>query len=542
MIPGLNKRALNFYDLMLYVALVRKHLRLMVLLICMCLLFGVVFYVYSRSVSIPGALCRSSCWATPMDSDAVYHDGNLSSVLTELKSPDVIERTAARFGVKAGHTEIDLRYLRALKIEPNGGGNLEVEVWSYVPAWPANWTEVMVEEFMKLRVERREKYRETVMKTYGEDLNQISAKIDSNQESNNSFQDDAKFTQASIDVTRLRDLPLQLAKSKQRLDQLDDVRKRLDAAGIDTIARLSLIASTDTDSPVRIGEAVSVPVSNGAGGPGPASGAGAGMESVATNSVVVPGLVAETLEWQGLEKQEREILKEKAQLSLTYLPGNQKMLAVDKELDQVERSLKIDYDVARMRFDFVCESLRDQYADLQKKLPEYEAANRKYTKIQQNQQLHEAGQLKWNTLYGDAAKLISELEFTADKEKVNLRYDHMIELRDSQISPSKITVGLIAFLAGLLMAFGVPFLIEYLDYTLTNIEEVEATFQMRGLGIIPQVTFDHGQPVLLDLSADGDERNLVENFRVVRTNLLAMGTLEQVPSGHHDHQLHAQGG
>lgn len=58
MIPGINKRVLNFYDLMLYVALVRKYLRLMVLLVCMCLLCGLVVYIYSRPVYYSRSLIR----------------------------------------------------------------------------------------------------------------------------------------------------------------------------------------------------------------------------------------------------------------------------------------------------------------------------------------------------------------------------------------------------------------------------------------------------------------------------------------------------
>jgi len=72
-------------------------------------------------------------------------------------------------------------------------------------------------------------------------------------------------------------------------------------------------------------------------------------------------------------------------------------------------------------------------------------------------------------------------------------------------------------------------------------EEVEATFQMRGLGIVPQLTGGAGAPMLLGVGDDTGDRNLVENFRVVRTNLLAMGTSAR-PSCHDDHQRHAQGG
>jgi capsular exopolysaccharide synthesis family protein len=524
MIPGLNKRVLNFYDLMLYVALIRKHLRLMVLLVCMCLLVGLAVYVYSRPVYYSHSTVEVDSLGLPLDTDKVYHDGNLNSIISELKGPEVTARTAARLGVTASPGEIQTQYIRTIRILPNSAGNLEVEVWSYVPSWPARWSEIMVDEFMKLRAEQREKYRDTVMKAYGEEMNNLDQKIDSDQDSKFSFQDQSKFTEATIDVARLHDLPARLAQVKQRIDQLEGIRQRLDTPGIDTIDRLSIIASADSESPVQIGETVtSVPVSGSDSGADPEK----SLDSVTTDSVVVPGLVAETMEWQQLDKRQRVLLAESADLSRVYLPGNQKMVAVTRELAQVRQSLELDYEVARSRFDIICRSLQEHYTELQRSLPEYEEANRAYAKIQQDAALHEAGQLGWNSLYSDAAKTISQLEYTADKEKVKLRYDHMVEIKDTPVAPNKLKLALLALFAGLVMAFAVPFLIEYLDYTLSNLEDVEATFQMRGLGIIPQVSHESDHPVLLNLSADGDERNLVENFRVVRTNLIAMGTLSK---------------
>lgn len=528
MIPGLNKRVLNFHDLMLYVALVRKHLRLMVLLVCMCLLAGLVVYVYSRPVYYSRSVIQVDSLGLPLDTDKVYHDGNLGSIIASLKGPEVVERTAARLGVRAGHGEIEEKYLRNLKIGTDSVGNLDVEVWSYIPGWPAEWCQTMTEEFMKLRSEQREKYRETVMKTYGEELTHLNAKIDDDQDSKFSYADQTQFTEATIDVARLRNLPNQIAQVKQRIDQLDGIRRRLDDPSIDTVDRLSIIASADAESSVRLGETASAPA---AGGATNIASATTGVEQtddpITADSVIVPGLLAETMEWQRLEKRQRELLKELADLSRIYLPGNQKMVAARKDLDEVQRSLDLDYEVARDRFDIISRSLQDHYVELQKKLPEYEEVNRKYEKIQENSQLHEAGQLGWQDMYGDAAKTMSQLEYTTDKEKVNLRYDHMVELKENPVAPNKFKLALLSLIAGMILAFVVPFLIEYLDYTLSNLEEVEATFQMRGLGIIPQMTHETDQPVLLDVTSDGDERNLVENFRVVRTNLLAMGTISK---------------
>jgi capsular exopolysaccharide synthesis family protein len=175
----------------------------------------------------------------------------------------------------------------------------------------------------------------------------------------------------------------------------------------------------------------------------------------------------------------------------------------------------------------VYRNLETHYTDLEKKLPEFEEAKRKLAEIQQNAELNQAGQLGWTNMYGDAAKTMSELAYTADKEKVNLRYGHMVDLKDTPVAPNKFKLAILSMLAGLCVAFVIPFLIEYLDYTVSNLEQVETTFQMRGLGIIPQISHDAKTPVLLDLFAEVGNRNLIENFRIVRTNLLAMGGISK---------------
>jgi len=522
MIPGINKRVLNFYDLMLYVALVRKHARLMVLLVCMSMLAGMTVFVYSKQVFYSKSTIHVDSLSLPLDTDSVYHDGNIASVVAELKGRDVVQRTAARLGVNAEYSDIMNKYIRDLRITPNTAGGLDVEFWSYIRSWPAQWPQAMAEEFMKLRAERREQYRDQIMKSYGDELSQLNQKIDDNQDNKFAYQDQMRFTQASIDVSRLGKLPEQLAQIKQHIDNLDSLRKRLDDPSLDVVSKLSLIASTDADTPVYVGQTVSTPAPDLSGS---TSDQASTDPTLAQGPVVVPGLVVETVEWRRLEAQQRELLKQQAALSLIYLPGSQKMAAIQRSLDEVQRNLDDDLDIARSRFDLAYRGLQDQYAELQKQLPEYEAANRNYARIQQEAQLHDAGQLSWASMYTETAKTISQIEYTQDKERVNIAFERMIDAKDIPVSPNEITLFLFSFLAGLIMAFLIPFLIEYLDYTLSNLEEVEATFQMRGLGIIPQLPYQSDQPLLLDVPSDGDERNLIENFRVVRTNLLAMGTL-----------------
>jgi succinoglycan biosynthesis transport protein ExoP len=523
MIPGLNKRVLNFHDLMMYVALVRKHLRLMILLMCMSLMAGLVVYVYSRPVYYSKAAVQVEMLGQPLDTDKVYHDGNLAAVVAELKGPDVIERTAAELGVKARASEIELKYIRDIRVTPTANGNLEVEVWSYVPTWPAQWTEIMVDQFMNLRAEMRQKQAQEVTKVYGDDIKQYDQNIDQEEESKFGMEDQIKATDAQIDVERWHDLPANIARTKQRLEQLDEIRKQLDKPGLDTVDRLSIIALVDEETPIPLGTSVNSLM------PGVAvsDSGGAEQNPADLTSVVVPGIEDEKMEWDGLEKKEVELLQKKIELSRVFLPGNLKMVAVQKELDDVEQSLNNDYDLARQRFELTYRHLEDQYSDYLNQLPEYDKVNREYEQIQHEEALRTDGEAPWDSFHKEAEQTVQELQFTLDKEKVNLQYGQMLDLKDAPVAPNRLKLVLISVLIGLVLAFAVPFLIEYLDYTLSNLEEVEATFQMRGLGIIPQVPHESDHPLLLNITASGDERNLVENFRVVRTNLLAMGTISK---------------
>ena len=443
MIPGINKRVLNFYDLMLYVALVRKHARLMVLLVCMSMLAGMTVFVYSKQVFYSKSTIHVDSLSLPLDTDSVYHDGNIASVVAELKGRDVVQRTAARLGVNAEYSDIMNKYIRDLRITPNTAGGLDVEFWSYIRSWPAQWPQAMAEEFMKLRAERREQYRDQIMKSYGDELSQLNQKIDDNQDNKFAYQDQMRFTQASIDVSRLGKLPEQLAQIKQHIDNLDSLRKRLDDPSLDVVSKLSLIASTDADTPVYVGQAVSTPAPDLSGS---TSDQASTDPTLAQSPVVVPGLVVETVEWRRLEAQQRELLKQQAALSLIYLPGSQKMAAIQRSLDEVQRNLDDDLDIARSRFDLAYRGLQDQYAELQKQLPEYEAANRNYARIQQEAQLHDAGQLSWASMYTETAKTISQIEYTQDKERVNIAFERMIDAKDIPVSPNEITLFLFSFL------------------------------------------------------------------------------------------------
>jgi capsular exopolysaccharide synthesis family protein len=526
MIPGLNKRVFNLHDLMLYLALACKHLRLMVLLLCMSLLAGIAAFIYSRPVYFSRSLIRVDELALPVDSDAVFHDSSLSSIIAELQSPAIVERTARRLGINTGFREIQGRYLKQLRITPSAeaDGKLEVEVYSYEKTWPAKWTELMVDEFLKEREEAREKYRASIVRSWGDVIGDAGQKMDDNLDSRFNSQDQSKLINATMDMNRLHDLPVQLVQLQQRIDRFDQVIKKLDDPNLETVAKLSLIDSLDAEINLHVGQVVTQSVTA-------ASGSADEMTPAVNSgeSIVEPGLAAPP-EWQLLDQQERRIQRQIADASRIYLPGNRKMMALNTQLEGVRANLDLDYQSARSRLELQRQSLEDQEHDLEKKLPEYQAINHQYAKLEQDSQLHSAGQMAWQSIYTDAEKYINELEYTANKERVNLQYLGIVVLRPDPVSPNKMRLAIMSLLLGAGLAILVPFLIEYLDFTFSNMNEIEATFQMRGLGIIPQLVKQDDHSPLINLRKADGEQDLVENFRLVRTNLLAMGALSKAPA------------
>jgi capsular exopolysaccharide synthesis family protein len=221
-----------------------------------------------------------------------------------------------------------------------------------------------------------------------------------------------------------------------------------------------------------------------------------------------------------------------AEASQTYLPEHRKMVELQNQVDAVNRKLDLEYELARGRFDLEYNHLQATRFELESKIPEYQEVNLKNEKVSQDYQLFQAGQLAWRTMYANMAKELREMDFAGDKDRITLRFVGVTEMRerDRPVSPNRLKLFAMALLGGLGLALAIPFLIEYLDHTVSSIEEIESTFQIRGLGIVPHIETGGTDHVSL-ISEEGDrsQRNLLENFRVIRTNLMSVGEATKLP-------------
>ena len=247
-----------------------------------------------------------------------------------------------------------------------------------------------------------------------------------------------------------------------------------------------------------------------------------------TDVVVLPSMVKSAQPWEDLERTRQQIINKINDGARTYLPGHRVMVGLNKDLADVNRQLDVELKVAANRLALEYQDDLNKVDDLKLQIPAYDAIQKKMDKITEEGKMADAGRLPWRRYYSQMMKELEAVDFANDKERVDLDYRGLLELHEEPISPSKGKIFLGSLFLGLMLAIGIPFLIEYLDHTLSNLEQVESTFQLRGLGIVPKLA-EYGMTAPLLENQKADEGNLVENFRVIRTNLLSMGALTKAP-------------
>lgn len=524
MIPGLKQRALNFNDLMMYVAIGRKHLRLMVLLICLTSTAGLTYFVFAKPVYWSRSLVRvDSTYPVPLDDEKVYHDSNFNSIVSQLTSPQMTERVGRRLGLNESARQIEINHIKKVAIKGNFESNLEIEVWGRSVALVRQWAETMVQEFLKQREEKRIQYRDSVIDSFTQEMARISKKLDTTTEEKLDRMAEKEVRDTLAKVSQLRNIPNELLSIKQRIAEMKSVGEKLEDPTLGTVERLSLLATTKAKAQMKVGQIVRQdnPTDTHPGSEGK-------KENVSPNIIVVPSVMESAEPWEALEKEQRRIQREIDEASLIYLPGHHKLVELRKAMEKVNQGLDSEYDQAKNRFDLELKSVLEQEKEAEAKLPEYQRVMAKSERIERESRLNLGGQLAYNGMYTEMQKQLETLNWIGEKGRVSLQFLDVVELKDRPVSPNRTKIILISILGGLALALGISFLIEYLDHTVSTFEEVESVVQLRGLGIIPQVSSaEQERPVLLD--DDNGDRNLVENFRVIRTNLLSVGALSKEP-------------
>lgn len=528
MIPGLKTRVFSLHDVLMYVAIARKHLRLMALLMCFSLMGGLTYYIFARPVYRAQALIIVEDLSRPLDTDKIYNDSQLQAVALQLIAPHILERTAHALGINESNSGLQEKYLTKIGAQFNMERNLIVDVWVATPELANRWTETMVREFTAFRNEKRIEARDNLVKTYATEMQEVMTRLGQQSAEKINFKDERGLTEALIRLKSINSLPEDLSRLRMRIEEMGRVSVRLRDRALenDPIAKLSLIASVEEkgESQLRIGQTVATGGDLAANlaekKPGDPNG---------YNVVVVPSLVKSPHAWDGLLQVQQQIKARIEELSKTFLPTSSRMREPREQLQAIEEKLAVEYQVAQTRFDLEYQQLLNKKHDLEGKISEYDDIKAKYEKLLSQVALFDLSRLPYEGIYSEMKRKSDAAEYAGEKERVNLHYAALRISADKPVSPNRAKLVLASLALGLALALGIPFLIEYLDHTLTNLEQVESTFRMRGLGIVPQIDASAVGAAALISHDESRKDALIENFRVIRTNVISMGALTKEP-------------
>lgn len=532
MLPGLKKRVVNFHDVLMYVAIFRKHLRLMALLICFSWLAGIVYYVYARPVYFSRALIKVDLVKRIITAEKTYDESvRVGSIVSQLTAPHIVERTAARLGVICEYREILRKYIKKIVAKRNSENNIEVEMYPYNQDWSKRWCETMLKEFIDYREQRRSEEWEQRAANAERDTEEFKKRLEKSKANITNTRVEYDIQNADLRYRELSNLPTDLVRARRRLDELGLVRMQLLDANLTTIEKLSRISVVTEKLPVGTSATFSTPAPRNEQNENDEN-SGTSAENPQNESlnvqVVTPGLQSDST-WRNLVDKLHNFEAEREKLSVDLLPGHKKMQAVQKQVDEINQQLEAELKSASERLEMEFNINLERGKDLNSKFPEYIKRQNELKMAKDMEGLAKSSQASWARYLAKIAQARDIDEVAQDdREKINFAYGGLIELKDFPISPNRFTLVIYTTLLGFFLAIGIPFLTEYLDDTFSNLEEVESTFRLRGLGIIPKMELAESSISLL-LHPQAAKNSLLENFRVIRTNLLSMGSLSKPP-------------
>lgn len=517
-----GKKTFTDNDLMMYLALGLKHLRLMVLLLCLSLALGLAYFTYARPLYYSKAAIRYYTLDRSMDADKTFQEQYSRRIVSVLKSTILTEATARKFGIKGNATTVQLRWLPKQTIAFNPDHTtIFVETYSYSTDWSRNWATKLVEAFEEYRQRQRAERINAINSTLPREIEEARQKWEEVFNTKFEFHDTNEMTKILIELNQYKDLPRQLVVVKRQLALMRSTRTAL--TGGDAVTRLSLLAGlkreleqTELDAKMmkmpelNVGEVIAKEDGN----PG---------------MVVLPSMTpAQQQPWEDLDRQHRQVEQTLADLGRKFLSGHPKVAAARKELDKINKAIEVECETALARFDLDYAFRETRVKELEAKLPEYDEVVRRNAKYLQEYARFDAGHIPLSKVINDLSKRVEAADFVADKDRVYLEFSS-IDAKETPVSPQKLKLLLKSFLLGLGLALAIPFLLEYMDSRVSDVEQVEETLRIRGLGIVPKVTEVPVDQLVLSHSDSKTDHHIQENFRLIRTNLTMNSPSPELP-------------
>ena len=510
----------------MYVAIASKYLRTIILLVTLSLSAGLIFYIFSRPVFSSKSIIKFTAIATPGPS-AETIDGdrfNKDLWLREFYDEHIVKRTEdeiSKNGTNGGRRDV----IKQVRATWTSDKNIELNVFTYEPDWATNFPPNMVNQYLAYEREAlTNQHNAEIAKLdsqIGSLLNLLAIQEEKRAKALNQF--DAQTLENRL--AELRTVPLEIESLRLKLQRYEEIRLKLQNPKLSDSERLSLMSQfnnevLDVGSFIEIDDKTKQGLSPGAR---PANG-----------TVIVPPSFqrASMGAWEELERQKLSLERTIKEQSLTYRPGHPKMQQLVKQYEALEKAFKEELGRAQSRFEIIGLNLHKQYRYLDGLYPQYRNSKEKYQEYLQKKNLLDKGDVDYATLIAAANRRKAERMMALNNQRVQLEFLRFEVLRidtDKPLSPNRLKVVLLSLAIGLALGIGLPFFLEFMDQTVTNVEKMEEATNIRGLGLIPDFEDTTAEAYPLIFTDGVANPDLIENFRVVRTNLLSSAATSKFP-------------
>lgn len=189
-----------------------------------------------------------------------------------------------------------------------------------------------------------------------------------------------------------------------------------------------------------------------------------------------------------LQRQFNELQTTAAQLRVKYGPKNSRVVEVQQQIATVqeqmnatrsnlEQKLKLDYERAMQDENSLTSAVEKSKG---------EAAQENQAAIQYNilkQDLDTA-----RALYTDFLQKTNQAKAQVAEQHNNIRVIERAAMPKKPVGPKRVLMIMLAFMVSLAGSVGLVFLLEYLDNTIKNVEDVTRYVQLPALGVIPAIS------------------------------------------------------
>lgn len=535
MIPSLKSGKVSLKEIITYLTLYTKHSRLIVLLMALSWTLGLTYFVFMQPLYYSESIVYVDYIPTDIDVQRVYRDSSPKFMQKMLNAPHIVERTARELGINAKYNAIRSRYVAKVRTAYDSERNLRIYVHAFSYDLARDWTEELLRQFEIDRQEKRLKKINSTLEKYQEEMALLKRKSEEYIASRIAFAEENKLTNLKITLRQLKDIPAMLSLAKYRLEKIDNLRRQVSAEELSLVEKIALVKSLQNSRApglnslmggLEVGETFEIDqfleaeesmVADGTGEQGKTD------QSI----IVLPNMMDRVEDWERLQNELMRVQRSIREKEQTYLPGHRIMKELNAELADINEALQLEYDLAMDRLDLEYWYLKDMEEQLEYRIPDYYKAQLEHQRYQIDMSNFRSGHLGWSGMFNRMNRKLATMEFAVDKDAMDFTYGGIVELPSSPVSPNRYKLVYLGTILGLLLGVGFPFLIEFLDHTISNVEQAEDAMQIPSLGVIPKYAEQAGASRAE--AATMNDRSFHENFRNIRTNLLLDRSLGDMP-------------